>query len=77
MWSPQGREGGNLPGEPAFRLLDQAFADSTTPSRVVRRDEAAAAVVLCLEKLSDARTEMSWSYASYRRCLWRRGKPAR
>jgi len=47
-------EGGNALGESAFKLLDQAFADSTTPSRVVRREEAVAAVVACLENLSEA-----------------------
>ncbi len=52
------RNGGNALGESAFRLLDQAYADSTTPSRVVRRDEAVAAVVSCLEKLSDAHRDV-------------------
>ncbi len=56
--SPQDREGGNAPGISAFRLLDQACADSTTPSRVVRRDEAVPAIVSCLEKLSDAHRDV-------------------
>jgi len=48
------RAGDNARSESAYQLLDQAYADSTTPSRVVRRDEAVAAVVSCLDKLSDA-----------------------
>lgn len=52
------REGGNALDESAFRLLDQAYADSTTPSRVVRRDEAVAAVLSCLEKLSDVHRDV-------------------
>ncbi len=58
MWSPQDREGGNALGHSAFRLLARTYADSTSPSRMVRMDEAVAAILSCLEKLSDAHRDV-------------------
>lgn len=49
---------GQLTGESIFRLVDHAFADSLTPSRLVRRDEATAAVVACLAGLPAAHRDV-------------------
>jgi RNA polymerase sigma-70 factor (ECF subfamily) len=39
-------------------LLDQVFADTTTPSRVARRDEAVGALMACLSTLSSQHREL-------------------
>ncbi len=41
-----------------WSLLGQLQADSATPSRVVRRDEAVGALVACLARLSEAHREV-------------------
>ncbi len=37
-----------------WNLLDRVYADSRTPSRVVRRDEAIGALLACMSRLTDA-----------------------
>ncbi len=39
-------------------LLDQLYADSDTPSRILRRDEAVGAMLACISQLSDAHREV-------------------
>ena len=41
-----------------WSLLDQLFADSPTPSRVVRHDEAVGALLACLSRLSDSHRQV-------------------
>ncbi|UCD74511.1 MAG: sigma-70 family RNA polymerase sigma factor [Phycisphaerales bacterium] len=40
--------------ESHFNLLDRLYADSRTPSGVVRREEAAGALMACISRLSDS-----------------------
>ncbi len=51
--APAGRAGDSY-----WQLLDHVYADSVTPSRVLRRAEAVAAVTTCLERLSPAHREV-------------------
>jgi RNA polymerase sigma-70 factor (ECF subfamily) len=49
---------GQSPSASCLNLLDQLFADSVTPSRVVRRDEAVGALLACLAELPDHHREV-------------------
>jgi RNA polymerase sigma-70 factor (subfamily 1) len=40
--------------ESCWDLLDQLYADSSTPSRAVRREEAVGALLACISRLSDS-----------------------
>ena len=44
--------------ESYWNLLDQVYADSGTPSRVVRRDEAVGALLACLSRLPDTQRQV-------------------
>ncbi len=44
---------GQSPSASCFNLLDHLYADSVTPSRAVRRDEAVGALLACMAKLSE------------------------
>lgn len=44
--------------ESHWNLLDVIYADSQTPSRVVRREEALAALMTCLSDIPDAQREV-------------------
>ncbi len=41
-----------------WNLMDQLFGDSTSPSRVARRDEAVGALLACLSDLSEAHRQV-------------------
>ena len=41
-----------------WQLLDQVYADSASPSRVLRREEAVTAVTLCLARLSPSQRQV-------------------
>lgn len=44
-------------------LLDQVYADSVTPSRIVRREEGVGALMACLSRLSEPhRQVIQWRY---------------
>ena len=40
--------------ESYWNLLDQLYADSTTPSQLIRREEAVSGLMACLSRLSDS-----------------------
>ncbi|MHC4608902.1 MAG: RNA polymerase sigma factor [Planctomycetota bacterium] len=46
------------PGDSYWNLLDQLYADTSTASRVARRDEAVGALLGCLSVLSDAHRQV-------------------
>ncbi len=49
---------GAVGGDSYWNLLDQVYADASTPSRVVRRDEAIGALLGCLSALPDAHRKL-------------------
>ena len=54
---------GNAAADSCWNLLDHVYADSGTPSRAVRREEALGAVLDCLSGLSEAhRQVVQWRF---------------
>jgi len=49
---------GPVGGDSYWNLLDRVYADASTPSRVVRRDEAVGALLGCLSALSDTHRQV-------------------
>jgi RNA polymerase sigma-70 factor (ECF subfamily) len=47
-----------LAADSYWNLLDNVYADSTTPSRVARRDEAFSALLICVADLSEAQRQV-------------------
>jgi RNA polymerase sigma-70 factor (ECF subfamily) len=49
---------GSSTSESCINLLEQLYAHSTTPSRVVRREEAVGALLACISRLSDTHRQV-------------------
>jgi RNA polymerase sigma-70 factor (ECF subfamily) len=47
-----------LAADSYWNLLDNVYADSTTPSRVARRDEALSALLICIGDLSESQRQV-------------------